>query len=186
MTSSELTLVPGILLAMPSLQDPNFHRTVILMLQHDDDGALGLILNRPTRHACGDVARSLDIDWKLDENRFISVGGPVEPQSLWMLHSNGWMFDETIQVGASLAVSRSERALRQMCQAGEEKIKMFVGYAGWGPGQLEQEIREGSWLTTELSHELVFETAEAEIWDSAFETLGVNPGYLVDPTETLH
>ena len=165
MITDELHLIPGVLVATPSLLDPNFHHTVILMLQHDEEGSLGLVLNRPTKHPCAEVARSLDIEWGLDENHFISVGGPVEPQSLWMVHPNHWLFEESIQIGSGLAVSRSESALRDMCMAREERLRMFIGYAGWGPGQLEQEIKDGSWIITEATNTLIFQTADAEVWD---------------------
>lgn len=184
--SELMNLVPGVLIAMPKLIDPNFRRTVVLVLQHDDEGTLGLVLNRPTSHLCSTVAESLDIEWELGDTRYISVGGPVEPQSLWMVHSNGLQFNETIEIGARLAVSRSEQALRKICQTGEDRIKMFVGYAGWGPGQLEQEIREGAWLTTELTERLVFDISEAEIWGFALQELGIDPLHLATATETLH
>ena len=186
MKENALNLLPGVLIAMPSLLDPNFNRTAVLMVQHDDEGSLGLVLNRPTKHACAEVAKSLDISWSLDENHFIAVGGPVEPQSLWMVHPSEWAFEESIQIGAGLSVSRSETALRALCRAREDLIRMFIGYAGWGPGQLEQEIKEGAWLVTHSSESLIFETAEAEIWDRAFQQIGIDPGFLVASTETLH
>jgi putative transcriptional regulator len=184
--SQIMNLVPGILIAMPKLVDPNFRRTVVVVLQHDDEGTVGLVLNRPTSHRCSAVAESLDISWELGEGRFISVGGPVEPQSLWMVHSNALRFNETIEIGSKLAVSRSEQALRHICEAGEHRVKMFVGYAGWGPGQLEQEIREGAWLTTELTDRLMFDIAEPEIWGVALQELGIDPLHLATPTDTLH
>jgi putative transcriptional regulator len=184
--SDVMNLVPGILIAMPKLVDPNFRRTVVLVLQHDDEGSVGLVLNRPTGHLCSTVAESLDISWDIGEARYISIGGPVEPQSLWMVHPDGLQFNETIDIGARLAVSRSEQALRQICEAGEDRIKMFVGYAGWGPGQLEQEIREGAWLTTELTERIVFDVADPELWGVALQELGVDPLHLATPTDTLH
>ena len=186
MTDSRLDLTPGVLIAMPSLIDPNFNRTAVLMLQHNDEGSLGLVLNRPTKHACAEVARSLDIEWEQSDQQVISVGGPVEPQSLWMVHPDEWVFDDSIQIGAGLAVSRSETALRQMCVAGEEKVRMFIGYAGWGPGQLEQEIKEGAWLVTDQTKNLVFQTPDTDIWTEALRQMGVDPGFLVSSTETLH
>ncbi|MGB0648061.1 MAG: YqgE/AlgH family protein, partial [Bradymonadia bacterium] len=85
--TEQLSLVPGVIIATPNLIDPNFRRTVVVMLQHDDDGTLGLVLNRPTEHLCSAVTDSLDIGWTLDEESYLSVGGPVEPQSLWIVHS---------------------------------------------------------------------------------------------------
>jgi len=184
--SDPLTLIPGLLIATPSLADPNFNRTAILMLQHDDEGSLGLVLNRPTKHACSEVAKSLNIEWELDDTHFVSLGGPVEPQSLWMVHPNHWIFDESIQIGSGLAVSRSESALRRMCLAGEAQLRMFIGYAGWGPGQLEEEIKAGAWILTDVTDALIFRTADAEVWDRAFAQIGIDPGFLVSSNETLH
>jgi putative transcriptional regulator len=184
--SQVMNLVPGILIAMPKLVDPDFRRTVVVVVQHDDEGSVGLVLNRPTSHRCSAVAESLDISWDFGEARFISVGGPVEPQSLWIVHSNELRFKETIEIGSQLAVSRSEQALRHICEVGENRIKMFVGYAGWGPGQLEQEIRAGAWLTTGLTDHLVFDVAEPEVWDVALQKLGIDPLHLATPTDTLH
>jgi len=180
-----LSLVPGVIIATPNLVDPNFRRTVVVMLQHDDEGTVGLVLNRPTEHLCRAVTDSLDIEWTFDEASYLTVGGPVEPQSLWIVHSASHQFSETINIGADLAVSRSEQALREVCDSDAEQIKLFIGYAGWGPGQLEQEIRDGAWLTTKLSRQLVFDVAEPEIWDYALGTLGINSLHLSMSTDTL-
>ena len=183
--TDQLSLVPGVIIATPNLIDPNFRRTVVLMVQHDDEGTLGLVLNRPTEHLCSAVTDSLEIGRTFDEESYLSVGGPVEPQSLWIVHPASQQFSETINIGAELAVSRSERALRELCDVDHPKLRLFVGYAGWGPGQLDQEIREGAWLTTELTSQLVFDVAEPEIWDYALGTLGINALHLSMSTDTL-
>ncbi|MCA9541736.1 MAG: YqgE/AlgH family protein, partial [Myxococcales bacterium] len=158
------TTAPGVLIAVPQLLDPNFLRSVVVMIDHDERGALGLVVNQPLPHQCAAVAAGFGLAWGGDEDAPLLRGGPVEPQSLWMLHDDGWWFDETMRVADGVGVSRSREALTRMCEGGEAKLRLLIGYAGWGPGQLEGEIAAGSWIVAKVSPALVFEWPADEIW----------------------
>ena len=170
---------PKLLVSSPSLLDPNFFRSLVLVFKHDTDGALGLVVNRRTQYPAKEVTKSLKIQWASNEQKMIGVGGPVEPQSLWFLHSSEDMFDESVAIGDALAVSRSENALRVLCRRDDPYLSLFVGYSGWGPGQLENEIRDGDWMLTELDIPLIFGTAPESQWIGAFDKIGVNPAHLI-------
>ena len=150
------------------------------MIQHDQNGALGLIINAVTTRYCTELADSFGLPWPGSTEAVICRGGPVEPQSLWMLHDDGWGFSETMRVTDGVAVSRSREALTRMCNGGEESLRLLVGYAGWGPGQLENEIATGSWIVGEASPEMVFHWPPEEIWRRSLDALGINPAFLVE------
>ncbi len=107
-------------------------------------------------------------------------GGPVEPQSLWMLHDDGWAFPETMRVIPGVSVSRSREALTRMCEAREQRLVFLVGYAGWGPGQLEKEIGQGTWLIHRASPEMVHDWTPDVIWERALREMGIDPAHLVE------
>lgn len=176
---------PGVLIAVPQLVDPNFLRSVVVMIEHTPEGALGLVINHPTDQTCAAVTESLDLEWPGDPETRLLRGGPVEPQSLWMLHHDGWSFSETMRVAAGIAVSRSREALNRMCEAEEERLVLCVGYAGWGAGQLDSEIGAGAWLTTETSESLVFEWSRSTVWERALRGMGIDPAHLVEGGGTL-
>jgi len=175
----KFSTVPGVLVAMPQLLDPNFERSVVVMVEHDHRGAVGLVVNQAIEHACSAVCDELALPWPGAADAQLLRGGPVEPQGLWMLHDDGWGFEETMRVCPGVAVSRSREAIARMCAAREARLSLLVGYAGWGGGQLEREILEGSWLVAPCSAELVFEWPRAEVWTLALRSLGVDPAHLV-------
>ncbi len=183
--SGRFSSAPGVLIAMPELVDPNFHRAVVVMIQHDAEGALGLIINHPLTHRCADVAAGFGLPWAGPSDLELGRGGPVEQQSLWMLHDDGWGFDETMRVCDGVSVSRSKEALDRMCRGGERRLRLFVGYAGWGPGQLEGEIQGGSWLTAAAGATQIFDWPADEIWARSVRSLGIDPAFLVGGGHTL-
>lgn len=182
---SEFSTASGVLIAVPQLDDPNFHRSVVAMISHDREGAYGLVINAQLPHACAEVAAGFELPWPGSGESRLCRGGPVEPQSLWMLHDDGWCFDETMRVADGIAVSRSREALTRMCEGGEQQLRLYVGYAGWGPGQLEAEIARGSWIVGELSAEMLFSWPVDEMWARALARLGIDPAHLVETAGTV-
>ena len=174
------TTAPGVLIAVPHLVDPNFHRTVVLMVEHNAQGALGIVLNVELDHRAQSVVEELGLSWAGLGDTRVRRGGPVEPQSLWMLHDDGWAFPETMRVIPGLSVSRSREALTRMCEAREQRLVFLVGYAAWGPGQLEREISQGTWLISRASVEMVHEWSAEETWDRALREMGIDPAHLVE------
>ncbi len=149
-----------LLIADPSLRDPNFTRTVSLILQHNEQGALGLILNRPTRMSVRDVAEQVfghAIDW----NKPIMLGGPVEGPA-FMLHTVADRADEEVLPG--LYSSLEADKLRALLADRSEPSIVIANHSGWGPGQLEAEIAEGSWLWIEATLERVFREPHESSW----------------------
>ncbi len=182
---TEFSTAPGTLIAVPQLEDPNFLRSVVVMVEHTREGALGLVINHELSHECAKVAEGFGLSWPGVPGAKLAKGGPVEPQSLWMLHDDGWCFDETMRVADTIAVSRSREALTRMCEAEEPRLRMLVGYAGWGPGQLEAEISSGSWIVGSTTPALIFDWAPDEVWARALHQLGIDPAHLVEGAGTV-
>ncbi|HYD49183.1 MAG TPA: YqgE/AlgH family protein [Terriglobales bacterium] len=171
------TLAPTLLLAMPQMQDPNFARTVVLLCKQEEEGAMGLVINRATETLASSV---LDFDPPLrDDSKLpIYVGGPVEPQRGWLLLGFDPGTSDVLKVGEGLFLSSSMDVLRDLVEAGDRPDRhgrFFVGYAGWSGGQLENELASSAWLTVDVSLDLIFETAVDEMWEAAIRTLGVDP-----------
>jgi putative transcriptional regulator len=174
-------LAPALLVAMDSVVDPNFRRTVVLMLHHEEeDGALGLILNRPTDFPVADLCENLEIPWLHDRGARVDWGGPVQPDEGWVVFGGEPPLGVLLEsIGSDLHWSRSQEALRRVASDGAVRARVFLGYAGWAPGQLEQEIAQGSWLVVPVSARLVFEESHARLWEQAVRSLGIDPATLV-------
>lgn len=191
-------LAPGLLLAMPHLLDPNFHRAVVLMVEHNDEGSFGVIVNQPSVLTVSELLTSLELAWEGDPEAVVWRGGPVMPTHGWVLHEPVDALpmapvadDEapgtgalegagTIPVGAHLALSSgSLSVLRTVAQGPPARVRVLLGYAGWGPGQLTREMAHGSWLHADLSPALVFDTPPEDMWERALRSIGIDPETIV-------
>ncbi len=172
---------------MPQLEDPNFHRAVVLLVHHDGDGAFGLVVNRSADLTIGDLCASLEIPWAGDTEVDVGLGGPVQPNTGWLLFDASADEDlpDSREVMPGIQFAGSVESLRHLADAPPERVRMFLGYAGWGPGQLESELVQGAWLLAPATPELVFEVAWDELWERAVRGLGVEPTHLI-PTPGLH
>lgn len=168
-----------LLIAAPTLTDPNFHRTVVLMLEHNDDGALGLVLNRPAEM---ELAEALP-EWvpNAADPRFVFVGGPVNPEGAIGLarsrdseETDGWspLLDDLGTVDLGRVPSDIGVAF--------EAVRVFVGYAGWGPGQLEGELEVGGWLVVDALREDAFAAEPEELWRSVLRRQGGTIAWLAN------
>ena len=171
---------------MPSLQDPNFVRSVIALAAHSEEGAFGLVINRPLEITLAEICAEADIPWLGSENARALAGGPVEPHRGWILHSSEHSFDATQVIGGGISVSTSNDALAAYGRDPDGRFRLVLGYAGWGQGQLDREIAEGAWLTAPLSDEIVFDTPQEAIWRTAMASVGVDPTYLIDAGSHLN
>ncbi len=165
------------LIAMPSLGDPNFERTVTLICQHDANGALGVVINRPTQLTLGDVFLQLDLpaDNVAEPESPIFNGGPVHTERGLVLHSNSGNWDSSLKVSDELSLTTSRDILEAMANnKGPKQSLMVLGYAGWGEGQLESEIRQNSWLSGPADNDIIFKTPTEDRWTKAAEQLGVD------------
>jgi len=185
---SQTSLAPGLLLAMPQLADPNFARSVVLMIEHGDDGSFGLVVNQPSPIRASELLQSLDMLWQGDDDEVVWAGGPVAPTTGWVLHepvdgleaTAGLGSSGTIEVVDGLALSTSPDKLRELAAAPPRHIRLLLGYSGWSPGQLAAEMARGSWLLADVDPALIFETPHEAIWSRAMHSLGIdNPESLI-------
>ena len=176
-------LASKLLVAMPQLQDPNFVRSVVLLVHHDAEGAFGVVVNRPVELQASDLFESLAVCWKGNPEMRIYWGGPVPPNSGWVLFPRGASIDfdedEATSLPNGFAFAGSLRVLEALAEAPPPSLRFFLGYAGWGPGQLEEELASGSWLVTPGTPDAFFGVPEASMWDHAVRGLGVEPAALI-------
>ncbi len=177
---SSKTLVPSLLVSMPQLNDPEFCRTVVLLCEYRNEGAFGLILNRDTQIAVADV-----IDFKPPIiNRGEDVlklwhGGPVEPQSGWILMGQKPEDENFICICEGVYLSRSIHLLRTLVEDFSPPGTRFIsGHAGWEAGQLDAELSNSAWLITDVDKEVLFNTRSANMWETVIRRLGVDPALL--------
>jgi putative transcriptional regulator len=175
------SLAPAFLLSMPQMLDPNFARTVVLLCRHSEEGAFGLVVNRPMLTS-GRVVISLDPPVSTERELQVWIGGPVEPERSWMLVGDEPPDDDEtggLRVASGLYLSASPELLRRSLDPSPPpRTRLVVGYSGWGPGQLEQELRASAWLLSEVDADLVFDTPPECIWEAAIRRLGADPAML--------
>jgi putative transcriptional regulator len=176
-------LAPSLLVAMPQLLDPNFRRTVVLLVHHDDEGTFGVVLNRTSDITALRLCESIDIDWKGDPDSEIHWGGPVQPQTGWVIFDEASLEDEledeVKRVADGVSFAGSLDVLRRMAGDPPEHLRVMLGYAGWGPGQLEFELAEGAWLVAPVERGVVFDVTPEEMWAAVLRSLGIEPATLV-------
>jgi putative transcriptional regulator len=170
-------LAPGLLLAMPQLADPNFSRAVVLMIEHSENGSFGLVINHPS--PISELLDSLEMSWHGEDSAVVWAGGPVSPSTGWVLHEPVGIANPgaggTIEITSTISLSTSPDRLRSIARQPPRNIRLLLGYSGWGPGQIAQEMARGAWLHTAADPAIVFETPPDEIWDRAMKSLGINP-----------
>jgi putative transcriptional regulator len=165
------------LIAMPNLEDPNFNESVTYVCQHDDQGAVGIVVNRPGHFTFADIFERLGIDCD-DSDRaesLVLTGGPVEPERGFVLHDSSEEFESTISVGDNVSLTASRDVLEALADGkGPQHALLALGYAGWGAGQLEAEIAANSWLSVEASSAVLFDTPYAQRWTAAADLIGID------------
>jgi putative transcriptional regulator len=165
------------LIAMPALQDPNFSRSVTYVCQHNDSGALGITINRRSELSVGDVLQQLKVD--ADDSEWaqqpVLIGGPVHPDRGFVLHSREGEWNSTFEVNEHIALTTSRDILVALADGkGPEKAILTLGYAGWSSGQLESEMLQNTWLSTDADLSIIFDTPLASRWEKAADTIGIN------------
>jgi len=179
----------SLLVAMPQLQDPNFRRSVLLLLHHDEEGTFGLVLNRPVELSAGNLCASLDVRWCGDPSAHIQWGGPVQPNTGWVLFNDHLSLtefhDDVTRVIEGIYFAGSLEVLKAIAESPPPDVRLFLGYAGWGPGQLEDEMADGAWLVVPGSREVVFGVKPESMWDYVVRSLGIDPATLI-PTRGVH
>ena len=170
-----------LLVAMPTMADPRFTRSVIYMCAHSDDGAMGLVVNKLLESlSFSDLLEQLDIEAEsVDEHIRVHFGGPVEAARGFVLHSTDYTHEATLRVDDEFALTATIGVLKAMAEGRGPRLSMLaLGYAGWAPGQLDREIQENGWLTVPADEELVFDKTQDGKWERAVGRLGIDPGNL--------
>lgn len=162
---------------MPQLQDPNFAKTVVLLCEYNPDGAFGVVLNRPTDMSASSMVR-LDPPVTAGNDMPLYIGGPVEPQRGWILLGEEPDTEfKTIRDG--LYLSTSPTLLRHVLETRPApRARVLAGYAGWGPGQLDEELAQSAWLMSDIELDLVFDISASAMWETAIRRLGADPSTL--------
>lgn len=170
-----------LLVAMPGMADPRFKKAVILLCAHSESGAMGILLNRSLDAlSFDDLLEQLDIP-KSDEATHISIhfGGPVDMERGFVVHSTDLLYDTTLVIGDDMALTATIDMLKTIAGGdGPESSFLALGYSGWGPGQLEQEIQENGWLVVDPDLDIVFGPELETKWDVAIHKLGIDPSLL--------
>jgi len=170
-------LTGNLLIAMPTLRDPRFARTVIYLCAHNADGAMGLVINRLVGSVTfPDLLRQLGVDTAgVDKEIRVHFGGPVESGRGFVLHSGEYKHDSTLQVASKVALTATVEILRDIALGrGPQRSLLALGYAGWGPGQLDSEIQANGWLHVDSDEQLVFGDDLTNKWERAFGKLGID------------
>lgn len=184
-----------LLVAVPQLIDPNFYRAVVLMLQHDEEGALGLVLNHRVDHQLLEVASGVGLEWQGNPETEVGVGGPVEPARGWVIHDRPDWDPHATNILTSLSLTTT---LDGVVREGHERFGhdggrflFLLGYSGWGAGQIEEEISAGSWVVVPVrdaaeegegpgvAQDFLLDTPSADMWTTALQSLGIDPLRLV-------
>lgn len=166
-----------LLVAMPSMRDPRFTRTVIYMCAHTTDGAMGLVINRLVGSlSFPDLLQQLNISsTPASEHIRIRNGGPVETGRGFVLHSGEYHDDATLRVAESVGLTATLDILRDIASGqGPKRSLLALGYAGWGPGQLDSEIQANAWLCVPADDELIFDDKLTDKWERSIEKIGID------------
>lgn len=175
-----LDLTGHFLIAMPSMLDPIFGGTVIYLCQHNDEGALGVIINKPTDMTLNVLFERVDLEIKVGGQQFeqqpVLFGGPVQVERGFVLHSLSASYSSTMPVTDKIALTTSKDVLEAMAEGeGPDRLLMTLGCSGWSPGQLEEEIANNGWLTVPADPSIIFDTPIEERFAAAMKLLGIDP-----------
>ncbi|MBI5502699.1 MAG: YqgE/AlgH family protein [Deltaproteobacteria bacterium] len=177
------SLAPSLLVSVPHLRDPNFDHSVVLLLEHDAEGSMGLVINRQTDHSMSDFCALQDLEYRGPKEAMVFVGGPVEPTQGFVLHGGAPPAVPSDVAGrevvAGIWFGADMELLRRLTREGGTLFRLLVGYAGWAPGQLDAEIAAGAWIPRPATPELVFHASPAEVWSLSLRDLGIDPRTIV-------
>ncbi len=178
-----VNLTGHFLIAMPAMADPRFAKSVTYICEHNEDGAIGLVINRPMDMTFNALFEQIDID--LGSNPIASkqvlFGGPVQPDRGFILHQPPGDWDSTIAITGDTALTTSKDILEAVANGtGPQKMLLTLGYAGWSPGQLEQEMGQNAWLSVQASDAVIFDTPTSNKLNAAMQLLGLDFARLSD------
>jgi putative transcriptional regulator len=191
MATAKVALAPGLLIAMPQLEDPNFERAVVLMIEHNEQGSFGLVVNKATDIKAAELLQSLEMDWAGDPSALVWAGGPVSRTTGWVLHEPVEGIEEvegggTATIAPGIALSTSPDRLRALAAHPPRRLRLLLGYSGWGAGQLASEMAAGAWLHTDVDPRIVFDLEPEQMWEAAVKSLGIGDADVVVPSRGIN
>lgn len=172
------SLAGHFLIAMPSLTDGPFARGVVLLCQHDEDGALGLLVNQLSEYRLGDILAQMKLECADRElaDAPVLIGGPMQQERGFVLHREHGHWESSFRVNDAWSITTSRDILASMAAGeGPRQALLALGYSGWGAGQLEQELKDNAWLTVEANDRIIFDTPLDERWSAAAGLMGLDP-----------
>jgi len=182
---SDTNLSGKFLLAMPGMGDPRFHKAVILVCAHDDNGAMGLVINHMLPGIdLENLLKQLNIatpEGKASPAAGVAVmsGGPVDNVRGFIVHTPEFHQQDTVRINDQISVTGTVDALRAVAIGeGPQQMIFVLGYSGWGPGQLDQELQDNAWLVFDAAPEIIFETEVDQKWDAVIRRMGIDPSML--------
>ena len=172
-----MNLTGQIIVSMPSMQDQRFYKTVIYICAHSSEGSMGIIINKKIDYDLfPNLLEQLGIDKPISNKLFLRYGGPVESGRGFVLHSDDIVRKETFNIKKGVALTSTSEFFEDLIKGnGPENSILALGYAGWQPGQLEEEIIQNSWMSLSVETNFLFDDAVSKKWDEAYKLLGINP-----------
>lgn len=177
MSELSIPLSNQFLIALPSLADPSFSRGVALVCQHNDNGAMGILVNRPSEYTLGEVFEQMGIKTSSPSLRdqLVYAGGPMHPERGFVIHNGEQTWDSSLTISDDLYLTTSRDVLEAMADgSGPSRVLVALGCVGWSEGQLEFELSENNWLTAPVDTRLIFEMPLEQRWQSAATSIGVD------------
>ena len=168
-----------LLIAVPQLVDPNFYRSVVLLIEHTSEGSMGIVVNRPLELNVGEFCESQSMSFSGDDEEPIFQGGPVQTDRAFILHDSSQEGPETEVVMDDVRLSYSLESLGILAEDPPSRLRIFLGYAGWGEGQLADEVTAGSWLVCAATPKLIFDVGPEEVWEESLRDMGIEPAQLM-------
>lgn len=172
-------VAPVLLVAMPQVLDPFFHKSVVLLIHQSDEGSFGLILNRKTGIHVSEILHGMEISWTGDKEALAQFGGPVQPQLGTVLYAPGAgrqvATEAASEIFQGVLLTQHVGDLSRLADAPPDRFRLFLGYAGWGAGQLLDEILRNDWLTAPVQTDLVFAADLDRAWADTLLSVGVDP-----------
>lgn len=164
------------LLAMPGMEDPRFRHTIAFVCEHSPEGAMAIAINIPSKVHWKQVFDQLSLeDLSLRGDETVLLGGPVSPEQGFVLHGAGARFDSTLEVNGDISLTASRDILESLAAGrGPDDVLVALGYSGWGPGQLEEELADNAWLTLPAEPEILFATPWHKRWQTAAARQGID------------
>ena len=174
---SDERLTNHFIIAMPGLMDENFNQAVTYICEHDQNGTFGIIINRESEITLDDVMQQMNIPYRQQDNKSVPVytGGPVQANRSFILHRPTGNWDSSLIVNDTVALTTSRDILEAIAEnKGPDDNIIALGYAGWGPGQLEQEMADNTWLSCPAEEQIIFNTPVEDRWQAAAKLIGVD------------